>query len=390
MFIIALIGLILMIGFLIYRCQIKQMLYRNLYEMESVFQEEPSFVKLTKGIIAVLLPLVKASGGILFWQDNVQSDLKIRTVKGIPAEKIHTALRYLKEPGGLVEQAFNEGHSIDRISTSDDLLTIAKTWLAAPIRSRGKVSGVLVLLKKNGKFSITQQQLITQFSDRCGIQLENALNHEMAIDSARENARLYLNLSRLYQQATRDELTGLYNRAFSIQRLREEANKSWRYGQDLSLIFMDLDHFKNINDTYGHATGDKVLSEVSRVILEQIREYDIPCRFGGEEFVLVLPQTGIDGARELAMRIRRVLSELTIGVEALKITASFGVASLSPGDGRAITHHEQGESWFQLCLEELLARADAAMYVAKEKGRNRVEMAPPLDPISLQSICITP
>jgi diguanylate cyclase (GGDEF)-like protein len=247
----------------------------------------------------------------------------------------------------------------------------------------------LVVVKKNGRFSRSQQRLVSQFVDRCGIQLENALNHEMAVDSARENARLYLNLSRLYQQATRDELTGLYNRAFSMQRLREEANKSWRYGQELSLIFMDLDHFKRINDTYGHAVGDKVLSEVAHVILEQIRDYDIPCRFGGEEFVIVLPQTGTNGARELALRIRRFISEKKIGNEALTVTASFGIASLSPGNGRGISNYEHGESWFQLCLEELLARADAAMYVAKEKGRNRVETAPLLDPISLQSICIS-
>lgn len=384
----ALLGLITFLCYLAFRYQANRMFYRHLFEMESVFQEDLTFVTLTKGIIGVLLPRVGANGGVLFWQDNVHSEMKIRTVKGIPAEMIHPTLRFLKEPKGLIEQAVQEEHGIyHMIPTPLPPGLPAKTWYVMPLRSRGKIYGILVLIKRSGGFSRSQQKLIVQFGKRCGIHMENALNHEMAVDSARENARLYLNLSRLYQQATRDELTGLYNRAFTLQRLREEAKKSWRFGHDLSLIFMDLDYFKAVNDNYGHAAGDRVLAEVAKCVMEQIRDYDVACRFGGEEFVLILPQTGPEGARELAVRIRRVISELKIGPEELTITASLGVASIMPGNGLAIADFDQGESWFQLCLEELVSRADAAMYVAKEKGRNRVEIGPPLDPLTMQSIC---
>ncbi|HHZ20105.1 MAG TPA: GGDEF domain-containing protein [Firmicutes bacterium] len=380
-------GLLAFLGFLTLKHQMNRILYRQLYEMESVFQQELAFVPLMKGIICMLLPRVKATAGALFWYDEIHKEMKIRTLKGIPAKQVHPAIRFLKKKEGLVEQVSAAGKSIylKKDQSQPEDLPIA-AWLGLPLMSRGELKGVLVLMRRKGGFSRRARQLTELFVGRCGIHMENALNHEMAVSSARENARLYLNLSRLYRQATRDELTGLYNRSFVLQRLREEAKKSWRYGYSLSLIFLDIDFFKKINDTFGHTVGDQVLSEVADIICEQVRDYDIPCRYGGEEFILVLPQTGPEGAKELAQRIRNALVARKLCQNRLEVTASFGVASLLPiknGDGM----ENFNEEWFQSCLEELVARADAAMYVAKEKGRNRVEMAPLLDPAVIKSIC---
>ena len=386
-------ALLLMMAVFVYlalKHRLNRMFYRQLFEMECVFQEDLAFVPLTKGIFCALLPKVGATSGALFWYDEFQCELKIRTVKGISAEAIHPLIRFLKEPGGVLDQVIKDKTCCYLNDKSHRALSThpqpVKAILALPLSSRGEIKGVLVIMKKTGYFSKAARKLVSEFSCRCGVHLENAQNHEKAVDSARENARLYLNISRLYQQATRDELTGLYNRSFTLQRLREEAKKSWRYGYDLSLIFMDIDYFKRINDNFGHVIGDQVLVEVARIVLEQIRDYDIACRFGGEEFVLILPQTGPDGALGLANRICQTLAEQRLCQEQISVTASLGVASILPGTSREMAQG-QGEGWFQNCLDELVSRADAAMYVAKEKGRNRVELAPVIEPSSIQDIC---
>jgi hypothetical protein len=159
MYFLAFIGLAIFIGYLAYRYQVNQVYYRYLYEMESVFQNDLSFVKLTKGIIGALLPRIGASGGILFWQDNVQSDLKIRTVKGIPADKIHTTLHFLKGSDGIVEQAFHEGRNIYRILDSGEMLSTAKAWLALPTCHAGKSPAFWSLSRKMVGFLVPNKDL---------------------------------------------------------------------------------------------------------------------------------------------------------------------------------------------------------------------------------------
>lgn len=388
MFVQAILILLAICAYFVLMCRTERLFYRQLYEMENVFQQDLSFVPLTKGIFSVLLPRIEGTGGFLFWKDEIQDELKIRTVKGIAAEHIHPAIRFLKEPNGLIEQVINSEQRVIIKNHEKINLPMANTsWLGLPLRSRGCIKGVLVVMKKKGFFSKKSYRLAEKFAERCGVHLENAHHHEIAVDSARENARLYLNISRLYQQATHDELTNLFNRSFALQRMREEAKKSWRYGYDLSLVFLDIDHFKQINDHYGHGMGDQVLVEISRIIHEQIRDYDIACRFGGEEFVIILPQTGPEGAQLLAQRIRRTINDNVFGKEKLQVTASFGVASLLPG-GNLEASLTQGDEWLQNCLEELISRADTAMYVAKDKGRNRVEVSPPLEPSAIRALCL--
>lgn len=163
---------------------------------------------------------------------------------------------------------------------------------------------------------------------------------------------------RLARLADQDPLTGAYNRRSLEQRLREEAARSSRFSAPLSVCMLDLDHFKRVNDTYGHPVGDKVLVELVRRIGGCLRTADAIARYGGEEFLLVLPHTNLGGAVVVAERIRYVVgtTPFDVGGVTLGITVSIGAAEVGP----------KGP-------DEAVVRADAAMYRAKQGGRNRVE-----------------
>ncbi len=169
---------------------------------------------------------------------------------------------------------------------------------------------------------------------------------------------------RLSEQATTDELTGLPNKRALMQAMTRDLARASRESQPLSLIVIDVDHFKKFNDTWGHSTGDVVLNSVGTLLLHLVRAGDVPARYGGEEFVVVLPNTDEEGAAIVAERIRGKLEDMVVqGPEGpLHVTASFGVATTrGPGCGDA--------------SKELFERADTALYVAKDNGRNQVSMA---------------
>jgi diguanylate cyclase (GGDEF)-like protein len=159
----------------------------------------------------------------------------------------------------------------------------------------------------------------------------------------------------LETQATTDALTGIYNRIKFNTSLTMEMARSERYQSPLSLILFDIDHFKNVNDTYGHSAGDNVLKRLAKRIQASIRETDIFARWGGEEFVILAPGLFIMEAVQLAEKLRRNIEELYF-IKPQKITLSFGVAAFKKGDSSTV----------------LINRADEALYRAKENGRNQV------------------
>ena len=164
---------------------------------------------------------------------------------------------------------------------------------------------------------------------------------------------------KLEKRASTDSLTGALNRASLLEIFSDLSQKETSY--PISLIVFDLDHFKKINDTYGHTIGDKVLKTVSAEVKNHIRKTDILGRWGGEEFVLVLPRTDLKAAERLAERLRKMIESLKILPDSAKVTSSFGVTEILPCET------------FKTAFE----RADKALYRAKEKGRNRVEVEPP-------------
>jgi diguanylate cyclase (GGDEF)-like protein len=157
--------------------------------------------------------------------------------------------------------------------------------------------------------------------------------------------------------AEHDDLTGLWNHRIIVERLRQEVDRSRREKTPLSVILADLDHFKSVNDTCGHQTGDLVLKEVGAILQRAVRSYDWVGRYGGEEFLLILPGSGFAGARLRAEELRIAVQSAYIndGKGPIPITASFGVASGFPSKYEALIH-----------------TADAALYRAKDNGRNCV------------------
>jgi two-component system cell cycle response regulator len=179
-------------------------------------------------------------------------------------------------------------------------------------------------------------------------------------DRLRENYRRSLSL------ALTDELTGLYNRRYVIAHLNELLARMPEGGTATAVMIFDIDHFKQVNDRFGHPAGDGVLRELAERTLRQVRSVDLVARVGGEEFVVVMPETNLAGAAVVADRLRLAVADqpfpLNADGDSLPVTISIGVAITA----------DNGES-----LEALLKRADDALYAAKNGGRNRVVAAPP-------------
>ena len=176
-----------------------------------------------------------------------------------------------------------------------------------------------------------------------------------------------LRIVALVEQARRlamsDPLTGLLNRRAFLESMRRWVAHHERYAHPVSLLLLDVDHFKQVNDTYGHEAGDAVLRAIADVLPTVTRLSDVVARWGGEEFVIGLPQTSAVGARVAAERVRRAIAGISLAAPAgqtLTVTASVGVACLSARE----------------TLDALVSRSDAAMYLAKSAGRNRVEVHP--------------
>lgn len=223
-----------------------------------------------------------------------------------------------------------------------------------PLRRQDRLIGSLNLGSlEEGRFIVGSA---TDFLEHLGavlaIALENALNHERI---------KYIGLT--------DALTGVHNRRYFDRRLGEEMERIQRSGQPLACLFLDVDHFKQVNDTHGHQMGDRVLQEVAARIKAQLRLSDVLGRYGGEEFAVLLIHTGTAQALNIAERIRASVAAVPFWLDGdhnLAITISIGVSVLLPEDG--LTDPD-------LAAETLVARADQAMYRAKQGGRNRVECA---------------
>lgn len=174
-----------------------------------------------------------------------------------------------------------------------------------------------------------------------------------------ERTQLTQIISELTDLSLRDPLTGLYNRRALAERMREELSRARRYGAPLSLMMVDIDHFKRVNDNHGHAVGDLVIAHVAKLLTKDRRASDIVARYGGEELVLLLPHTPLDGACILADRLREMVEASSYRTPSGRdhVTVSIGVAVFEP------SMQEPGE---------LLEVADRALYRSKREGRNRV------------------
>lgn len=193
-----------------------------------------------------------------------------------------------------------------------------------------------------------------------------ATMQETVCELTESQTKLEESAEELHRLATTDSLTGAMNRRHFFEQTKKEVYRAERYDRAVALAAFDIDHFKRINDTYGHAAGDECLIKFVDMINDNIRESDIFARFGGEEFVLVLPETEISDALQLCERLRMSVAELVVNHadSDITFTVSVGVTGIEPGE---------------LDFDRPLARADAALYAAKRDGRNAVQFNPAIN-----------
>jgi diguanylate cyclase (GGDEF)-like protein len=224
-------------------------------------------------------------------------------------------------------------------------VTHIRGWIGLPLLAMGKAIGCLTIDScEPNAYDVADAALVQSFANEAAIAIEKA--------------RLF---QQVQQLAVTDPLTGLYNRRYFFEVGQKEFRRARRTNRPLSVIMLDVDHFKSFNDTYGHLVGDRVLTALARQCQLAVRELDVVARYGGEEFVIMLPETSLDAAYSIAERIREVLAQMTIdiGDQAVWVSVSFGVAEADDD-----------------CpdLETLFQRADKALYITKGTGRGRISV----------------
>jgi diguanylate cyclase (GGDEF)-like protein len=278
--------------------------------------------------------------------------------------------RRAPSPQGLEDQEQLAGLLDELAALYEFTLAISQGELGRPLAVKGSMAGALKTLHAALRHLTWQTQRVASgdFSQRVAFmgEFSEAFNSMVvALEAARselgqrneELQRLALQLEEL---ATHDPLTGAFNRRKLNELTAAEISRAQRYGQPLSLFILDIDHFKDVNDTHGHEAGDAVLVALADLLRAGIRATDSLARWGGEEFVVLSPAIGLPETATLAERLRATLAAREFDAVG-QVTASFGVADYHSGD----------------TADSLFARADQALYRAKDGGRDRVEVAPP-------------
>jgi diguanylate cyclase (GGDEF)-like protein len=300
---------------------IRQMYDSLIRELRKVLDVDWAAITLVEGEEINLLAITSEVGSA--WQTGDKLPLKDTATEWVVANKVP-----LVEPNLPEESRFWTG--------KHHLKQGIQSLVFLPLMVGAEAIGAMCIASRRpNAYSTSQVQLLSQLALRIAMSIENA--------------RLY---AQAEQRARIDELTGLWNRRHLMERIQVEIGRHSRYGGAFSLIILDLDSFKALNDTYGHIEGDRILKQLGMVLKGAIRDADEAFRYGGDEFAILLPQTGINDAQEVAERVRRrISSELKSG--SVSMTASLGLASW-PVDGIAIS--------------EIISAADKALYHAKQRG----------------------
>jgi len=303
-------------------------------------------------ILKMTLSLVDADHGFIMIVDESTGLLKTEVVHGLPnpsADRLvyEDRLRMAAQPSGQGIQARvmqnRQPVMIEKINDFNGTGVAQGTHsiICVPLVKQDQAFGVIYVTNKRDAVRFSPQDL--------DLVCILASNVAAVVDQVR-----------LYNKSITDYLTGLYLRRHFEPKLEQEIKRSVRYGSPVSVLALDADNFKRVNDTYGHQAGDCVLKHIAEIIRRNVRtDIDLPARLGGEEFAVLLPETGATGAYTLAERIRKQTEQALIqsGNEEIRITLSIGIATSC---GQAETP------------EELLEHADRALYLSKEQGRNRV------------------
>lgn len=324
-----------------------------LYEISRLFLVSQSIEDSGKKLVSIVADLLSVSFVTLYLRDQETGSLRVAAAIGEPIRLME------REPDteeGIASWIAQHAQPLYLPNTSTEprlVRTASKrvfsSLIGAPLLVRGRVEGVLLVAHSTPGY-LDERHL------------------EMVVSAANQFAQV-MEISRLTRSvgllALTDGLTGVFNRRYMEVRLDEEIHRSQRYGKRFSLILADVDHFKRINDTWGHATGDMVLQQISRMLVENLRETELVFRYGGEEFLVILPETPLQQALGVAQRLREAIEKHPLhpldGATAFHVTLSAGVAEYPTHGADKLT---------------LLSAADHALYLAKQRGRNRVECLP--------------
>lgn len=308
--------------------------------------------ELSKAILEKSLQLLGAEQGSLMFLDDNQTELVIEAKKSLD-DSIKEQMRVRKEDC-VANIVFQSGESLlvediesdPRIKKQNRSRYKTKSFICVPIKIKNKVAGVLNLSDKvnNIAFNRDDLQLIQSFIANISIIIERNILHKRS--------------KVLEKLSITDPLTGIYNRRYLNRRLTEEITRYNRYKQPFSFMILDLDKFKQFNDTYGHLAGDNLIKDFAKLVENSLRTVDVAARFGGDEFVVIFPQTPKEDAIQITNRIKEKIDEvINIGHGEIHLSVSIGLATY-PDDASSIM--------------ELIDKTDQALYLAKKGGGNRV------------------
>ena len=335
--------------------------YRNIHlatfnEIGKALTSSLDLKEIIKVVMDNISTLMQPKNWSLLLVDDDRDELRFEITVGDGAEKLK-GLR-LKIGEGIAGWVAREKRPLlvadvdkdPRFSKKGDEISNFKTQsiICVPLVTRGRCLGVIELINKaqGNNFSEDDLLLLTTLADYSAIAIENAMFFQ-----------------KVQELTITDDLTKLYNSRFMQSRLEYEVERAMRSGHKLSLVFIDLDRFKEINDNFGHLCGSKILKEVAKLIRDMIRTTDMPCRYGGDEFLILMPETAKDNAMLVARKLRVALRERIFlteeGINA-QLSGSFGVATF-PDDASN--------------KDDLIHKADNAMYIIKNKGRDGVGSA---------------
>lgn len=270
--------------------------------------------------------------------ENVEFKLG-KGIKALVAQNKDTVIiRDLKQRVDGLKEIFKEENSS------------ISSFASVPMLADNKIIGVINLTHKEvNKFKEEDKKILKLFANQAA----------STIQKIKKDKKIEELLAKVTNDSITDPLTKLYNRRYMMKRMEEELARAKRERTSLSIMGLDIDFFKKVNDNYGHQSGDRVLEAISALVKETLRVIDVPCRYGGEEFFVILPNTKIDGALIIAERIRRAIEAMVIDTKTgqLRVTTSIGLSTF-PNNATEV--------------ESLIKCADEALYTAKETGRNRV------------------
>jgi len=298
--------------------------------------------KLAENALCQFFQYTGAAGGLILYEG--EGELKLAASLGLrepqtiaTSDHVHAVVRTGERQILLIP----DGVRVEGVVTDFRPREVA----VYPIIYKSVPLGV-VILATGHTFNADHLARIDLFLHGLGLAMNNALAHE-----------------RLQRLAALDPLTGIYNRRFGLVRLREEFGKAVRANSPLGVLMLDIDHFKSVNDTYGHMVGDRLLKSVCVVARSALREGDVLLRYGGEEFLAILPAASAENLREVGERIRKSVEDSTIteGAKTVRVTLSVG--------GASYPNQNVGSD------DALIQLSDEALYQAKDSGRNRVQIA---------------